>query len=373
MDSGGSRCVRMFWGTCREGVEGERMSSFDDRMDLAVDWFGRSQLSDGSGGAGWGWVADVPPNPQNTAEVVCALKAADREVPRAAEVLRLLRRSVVGRQGGSAWAFEAPVDIAWRLRALRWLGVRDDDHDVVTCIEALLAAQDAESGGWRMSGRAGPTSITATAAALHALGELAVAEERVAQVVLRGVSFLAMSMVSEDVRAQPMYAAAHIAAVLARPEFVSVGGRRSRRATELAVRRLLDGLAREEDKVEEEPFRRGEVSDTWRHLSLHLSVGAVVAADSASIFTPAMRKSLAELLDLQEMTPRHAHRGGFRTSAEGFVTSYATTQALEAMAQARLAVHESINPGRVFDIICSIEGPTTAMGRSCSGGDVRRW
>ncbi|MFE6925287.1 hypothetical protein ACFVAV_30015 [Nocardia sp. NPDC057663] len=223
-----------------------------------------------------------------------------------------------------------------------------------------------------MSAGVGPVSITATAAAMQALAGVATVSEEVADSVLRGVSFLAVSLLNEDVRAEPMYAMASISSVLTRPEFVSVGGKRTKRALEQAVDRMMIGLERDEDRVEEEPFRRGAMADTWRHLSLHLAVGAVASAQPTAVFDPAMRRSLTELLDLQEMTPMHTRRGGFRTSPEGFVTSYATTLAVEAMARVRQALGGAVNPGRVFEIVCRTDGAHHSDARSVIGIRRRR-
>ncbi|MFI7669014.1 hypothetical protein [Nocardia sp. NPDC049526] len=331
------------------------MSDLDDRVGLAVEWLCRNQLADGLGGAGWGWVSDVPPNPQNTAEVVCALTAAGREVPRADEVSVLVRRSVVARESGE-WAFQSPIDVSWRLRALQALGVSPTDPDVVDSMRALLAEQDADSGGWRFSRGAGPISVTATANSIRALAGLGSEHEEAAQALLRGTTFLVTSMLDNDPRVRPVYACAYVAFVVARPEIAALGGKRIDRVRELAVGQLLEGLRRREEPVEEEAFRRNEVADTWRHLSLHLAVGAVVVADSQAIFDPGVRQGLVDLLDLQETAALHANRGGFRTSAEGFVTSYATVQGLEAMTYARAAVNERVSPARVFDMICRVDG-----------------
>ncbi|MEU3011253.1 prenyltransferase/squalene oxidase repeat-containing protein [Nocardia asteroides] len=343
------------------------MSGLDERIQLAVAWLGRCQKSDGQGGAGWGWVDDVPPNPQNTAEVVCALSAVGQPVPRADEVVVLLRRRSV-QHGSGPWEFDAaPIDVAWRLRALLLAGVLPDDPDIALCVTQLRDSQDADSGGWRMSAGVGPVSITATAAACQALAGLATDNDDIAGTVLRGVSFLAVSVLSEDVRAQPMYAMAFIASVLTRPEFVSVGGKRTKRSLEQAVERMMASLEHHEIRVEEEPFRRGAMADTWRHLSLHLAVGAVVGAEPAAVFEPTVRRSLTELLDLQEMTPIHIQRGGFRTSPGGPITSYATTLALEAMAAVRQALGGAVNPGRVFDVVCRTDGAHHSDARNLIG------
>ncbi|MGW5388440.1 hypothetical protein [Nocardia sp. NPDC003963] len=331
------------------------MSNIDQRIGWAVDWLHRSQLGDRHGGAGWGWVSDVPPNPQNTAEAVVALTAAGRPVPRADEVRTLVRRDVVDTESG-AWEFRSPIDLSWRLRALSCLGVGPTDPAVVGCLRELHAKRDPETRGWRLSGPVGPVSLTATTAALHALADLAVADDAAARALVQGTSLVVSLLLDDDPRTQPMYACAHAALLLSRPEVAAVGGKRVERVRATTVARMLDGLRRGEARVEEEPFRRGDTADTWRHLSLHLAVCAVVTADERAVFDPGVRRGLVELLELQETQELSASRGGFRTSTEGFVTSYATVQGLEAMTAVRRMVNERVNPATVFDMICREQG-----------------
>ncbi|WP_306361397.1 hypothetical protein [Nocardia sp. CC227C] len=332
------------------------MSSLDERISAATGWLTRNQMPDSQGGAGWGWVPDVPPNPQNTAEVVCALTTARRRVPRVDEVSRLVRRAVVHREEGGDWAFQAPIDLAWKIRGLRCLGVDAADIDITACRDALVAEQDADSGGWRMSSRVGPISVTATATAVQALTGVSQPNDVFMRSAERGIKFLVSTTLARDPRVEPLYACAHIASTLARPEISSLGGKRFERARDLSVERILAGLRRQETHIGEEAFQRDNQAETWRHLTLHLSVGAVVAADPRTIFDPAVRQALSELLDLQETTRQHAQHGGFRTSMSGFVTSYATTQALEAMTNIRTSLNESINTAKVFDLVCRADG-----------------
>lgn len=331
------------------------MSSIDERIQMAVAWLLSSQLPHVSGGAGWGWIPDVPPNPQNTAEVVCVLHRAGCEIPSATKVATLVRAIVVERPAGDEWYFRTPIDVSWRVRALRCLGVAETDDGLVAGIRSLLDQQDSESGGWRMSGYLGPVSITATAGAVIALIEGNSDDTERNRAITRGIAYLA-SAVYQEPRSLPMYAAAHIATVLARPEITAIGDKRAERAKDLAAERLLAGLRGSERDIETELFRRDNFVDTWRHLTLHLAIGAVVAADSRSVLDPAVRAALIELLDMQEMDALGIYRGGFRISAEGPVTSYATTQALEALQQVRPAINERVNPGSVYDEICRVEG-----------------
>ena len=332
------------------------MSNMEARIDAAIGWLERGQLSDRHGGAGWGWVTDVPPNPGNTAEVVCALNRAGHAIPRVTEVSALVRRAKVQRDEHGEWTFRAPIDLSWRLRALQCLGADAGDTDAVACRDALIEVRDPDSGGWRMTHGVGPVSVTATASAVQALSAIAMTDDVAGKAAAEGTRFLVESMIGQDPRVQPMYACAYVAGTLARPEIAAIGGKRVERAQDLAVQRILAGLRAGEPGVEEEPFRRENVADTWRHLTLHLSIGALLVAESRTIFDPAVRQALTHLLDLQEIEPLRAQQGGFRTSSEGFVTSYATTQALEAMISARQVVNESVNPARVFDMLCREDG-----------------
>ncbi|WP_216893093.1 hypothetical protein [Nocardia alni] len=338
------------------------MSSIDERIHMAVAWLLSSQLPHVGGGAGWGWIPDVPPNPQNTAEVVCALHRAGCEIPSAARVTTLVRAVMVERPSGDEWYFRTPIDVSWRVRALRCLGVAETDESLVAGVRSILDQQDSESGGWRMSGYLGPVSITATAGAVQALigGDSSGAERD--RAIARGIAYL-VSAVYQEPRSLPMYAAAHVATVLSRPEIAAIGDKRAERACALAAERLLAGLRRDEHDIETELFRRDNFVDTWRHLTLHLAIGAVVAADSRSVFDPAVRAAMVELLDMQEVDALGIYRGGFRISAEGPVTSYATTQALEALLQVQPAINERVNPAKVYDEICRADGahPTDAQ------------
>ncbi|WP_280383462.1 hypothetical protein [Nocardia wallacei] len=328
-------------------MRGVRATDLDGRIGAAVEWLYRHQRPDGRDGAGWGWISDVPPNPMSTGEAVCALALAGREIPRAKEVALLIRRIATGGEDS-----EPPVEAAWRLRALRCLGVAADDPDAVAFRRVLLEAQDADGGGWPMTGRAGPVSITATANAIAALGTSAPSDPAVADAVLWGAGRLVSSILDRpSSRAQPVYESGCVAATLARPEVAAIGGDRFVHARELAVCRLLAALRRGGMRIEEESFRRGGAADTWRHLTLHATLGALTAADPQAVRDPVVLQALAGLLDLQEMEPLHSQYGGFRTSADGYVTSSATAQALEAMVRARAQMGDDDSATTVFEPI----------------------
>lgn len=226
---------------------------------------------------------------------------------------------------------------------------------MTACAKALVESQDPETGGWRLAGRTGPISVTATTAGVLALLDLKIPGD-VVPVVRRGLGMLISSVVEGDERASRLYAAAQIADVLARPKIAELGGPRTEQARELALGRVMDHLRRDNVDIEEEVFRRENATDTWRHMTLHMSLLAVSRAAPHQIFDPAFRRGLIRLLDLQEGGEENVNRGGFRTSREGFVTSYATTQALEVLALVRTTVNERVNPARTFDLLCRADG-----------------
>lgn len=331
------------------------MSDFNHRIDMAVGWFGRHIITGSDGGAGWGWVPDVPPNPQNTAEVVCALTHIGQPIPRDADALALIRCEVVEHAARGDWAFRSLIDVAWRLRALRCLVDDDEDSDIVVCASALVEAQEPATGGWRLAGSAGPVSITATCGAVLAL--LGLDSSLDTETAVRsGLSMLIRSVIQDDPRAEPLYASAQIVDVLARREITLLGGPRTERAREKALDKVVTMLARGHTGIQEEVFTRGAVTDIWRHMTLYLSLIAIAEAAPKRVFEPAFRHALIEMLDLQEGEQDNINLGGFRTSDEGFVTSYATTQALHVLASIKTTLAERVNPAVTFDLLCRSAG-----------------
>ena len=329
------------------------MSDVETRIDLGVRWL-QSHVAEGPEGTrGWGWVPDVPANPQNTAEVVWALIETGRPVPDLDDVTRLIRLHHVDRGTGARWSFDEVIDTAWRLRALRQLGV--DDMDTTDATRSLLASQDS-GGGWRMGSATSAVSPTATRVAVLALAADPAPAEAVVRAVRAGARFLATATSDAALSGWSLYASAQIADTFSRPQLMAMGGFRARRAHAVTVQRIRDALTRGVLPVEEEPFVRGGFRDSWRHTSLSLSLTALVRSDPGNILLPEFRSGLVHLLDLQEVGVDAYHLGGFRTSEEGFVTSYATTQALELMTLVSSAVTGQVNPARTFDYICSQEG-----------------
>jgi hypothetical protein len=220
----------------------------------------------------------------------------------------------------------------------------------------LITAQDTDTSGWSLGDGATPISVTATAAAVRALVEVGPEDQRAARAARRGATFLVSAMLEGGPSVEPTYASAQIATLLAVPEIVVLGGERVRRARDLATDRVLGALASGMGKLEEESIRRGQVTQTWYHPTLQQSVAALTASGDKLIFHPTFREVFIELLDFQQLSPVHSDRGGFRTSREGLITSYATAQAVHALAQVRSRVGDWVNPARVFDMLCRREG-----------------
>lgn len=331
------------------------MSEFKRRVDMAADWFERNVIRDPDGGAGWGWVPDVPPNPQNTAEVICALTHVDRSIPYRADAERLIRREVVSHASHGDWAFRSLIDVTWRLRGLRCLVDGADDPDIVACAETLVGAQDPATGGWRLAAGAEAESITATCMALTSLLDLDSPVET-DSAVSAGLKLLVDLVLDEDPRVDPLYANAQVVQILARPGIPDSDGPRVKRARDIALGRVVTELQAGRAGIQEEVFTRGTVSDIWRHMTLHLALSAQAEAAPDLVFEPAFRRGLIELLGLQECREGNVNYGGFRTSKEGFVTSYATTQALHTLALVNAKLGEQVNPGLAFDLLCRSTG-----------------
>jgi hypothetical protein len=332
------------------------MSEFEQRVNMAASWFERNVVVDPQGGAGWGWVPDVPPNPQNTAEVICALTRVGKPIPAEKDAVALVRREVVAHASRGDWAFRSLIDVAWRLRGLRCtVAMEREDSDIEVCAKTLVEAQDPTTGGWRLTADSDADSVTATCMAVAALSGLEV-EVGTEESVRDGLGMLVDLVLAADPRAEPLYASAQIVQVLARPEVAAGSGPRATRAREVALDRVVTHLEQGSTGIEEEIFVRGGASDIWRHMTLHQSLAALAEAAPDRVFEPAFRCALIELLALQECGEDNVNYGGFRTSKEGFVTSYATTQALQVLASVNAKLGERVNPGLAFDLLCSSNG-----------------
>ncbi|WP_328712369.1 hypothetical protein [Nocardia salmonicida] len=131
-----------------------------------------------------------------------------------------------------------------------------------------------------------------------------------------------------------------------------MGNPRIARAHARAVDHVLHYLESAPGTLEEEPIRRGNVTQTWYHATLPQSIMALSTSRKQLIFHPAFRSGFTELLDYQQLSPTHRDHGGFKTSRGGIITSYATAQSIHALIQVNAEVRQRVNPGTVFDMLC---------------------
>jgi hypothetical protein len=331
------------------------MSDFDTRAHMVAGWFERHLIESRSGGAGWGWVPEVPPNPQNTAEVVCALTRTGRPVPNGDAVIEMMRREVVTHAAQGSWVFRSPVDLAWRLRGLRCMIDDHDDIDIALSAANLVAAQN-PSGGWPLTSDDETDSVTATCLALHAISGLQSADLDIEQSVGNGVRTLIDAVLADDPRTEPLHASSQIVQILALPGVAPFSGPRIERAREQTLACVSAHLERGSADIEEEVFVREGVTDLWRHMTLYMALAAQAEGAPERIVEPFFRGSLIKMLSLQECDADNVNFGGFRTSKNGFVTSFATTQAVHALAAVDTKLREKVNPGLAFELLCSADG-----------------
>ncbi|HEY2763534.1 MAG TPA: hypothetical protein VGJ13_05905 [Pseudonocardiaceae bacterium] len=119
-----------------------------------------------------------------------------------------------------------------------------DDPDLHACVCSLIEAQEPSTGGWRLAGRMGPISVTATSAAVEALLGLEVPGVDLVTVRRNAVATLIRLVLDDDELAHPLHAAAQIARLLATESIIELGGTRIEKARDRALRRVLDCLDR---------------------------------------------------------------------------------------------------------------------------------
>ncbi|GGK66753.1 hypothetical protein [Nocardia camponoti] len=346
------------------------MSTVDSRIALAAGWLQNNMVQVDADHAGWGWSPDVAPNPQDTAEAVCALAAARSyapaytpvplspdvyNVPQPDAVSALVRANSVVHAAQGEWTFQSPVDAAWRLRALIAMSNTGVLPDVSAYRNSLLTSQDQHSGGWAMSEGSAWVSVSATTAAISALLELPPSDVQAALAIQRGCDFLTQALMDDDPRATTNAASAKIACLLGTGRLADSGNAHLAKAHANAVDRVLHYLETAPGTLEEEPIRRGNVTQTWYHATLPISIMALATSKKRLTFHPTFRRGFTELLDYQQMLPSHRDYGGFKTSRGGLITSYATAQSIEALSCVASDVRVRVNPGQVFDILCDSE------------------
>jgi hypothetical protein len=324
---------------------------FEDRLALAGDWFSQ-HLVEGPTTAGWGWTPDVPPNPQNTAEAIEALHTCGGHLAAQDKLVRLIESGQVVLNDSSVWEFATTLDIAWRLRALTRLrtakaGVTPGFEFVL--LRALWDAAGEE--GWPFVPGDGGVSIVATAAALHCLGIVGAISEK--GKVRRAWETLESAVSDGGDTGCEISAVSYGVLTLSSRSLSLLSTPKSRRIANRGVDWLLERVDGELP-VEEEEFRRAGAVDRWRHLSLPLALRAIVTASPHQVLHPNFRYGLDRFCGWQEI--HGVNTGGWRTSAEGFVTSYATAGGVYVLASTRAAAEGMITPGATLDLALKAQG-----------------
>jgi Prenyltransferase and squalene oxidase repeat len=324
-------------------------SSLDFHTELACRWLESCQSPSG----GWGWVADVVPNPQNTAEVVVALSCAGRAPEDLAHLVESLAQTEVAWPDGRRWIFDTPIDYAWRLRGLARLPrttVRDQYMS-----RALRELRRQFTGkGWRMAADSGESTFS-TAVGLVAVGEISIQETapRLAESYLPAWRWLL-----EDLRrpANQDCIVAHTAwALLAvsEPAFHRWRDASYRRSIRAGVERLHTYLAGP-IPTEEEPFSRGEVRDKWRHPNLAVVIQALLRVSPGYLFDPLVRRRFLDLMS-QQRRDTSREDGAFGLHEGGPVTTYSTTHGIQTMTVVKAAFMEA-SPADLLDLFCTLDG-----------------
>lgn len=296
------------------------------------------------------------PNPQNTAEVVCALLDARKEVPHLSDVVALLQQDEVFHpRKDRKWSFANNIDIAWRLQAL--LRLRDlhgavVDDATIDRLAKMLQERQATDGSWAFS-ESGLGSVVATALAVEALSMFRDGSADRQQCVTQGLDWL-HAYVRDASISEGVFALSRALRTLSLNEVLPGQGAASGRLLRRRADHILNHMKETELGIEEEIFQRGNVQDCWRHLSLPMALEALVRVAPRFAFEPAFRRSLIRLMELQE--PRGPSHGGVRTSPEGFVTSYATSLYVSTLAVIQKELNHGVSGAATFDFICQNAG-----------------
>lgn len=323
--------------------------SIDRRIDLACRWLEEAESPAG----GWGWVADVSPNPQNTAEVVVALSHTGSSATELERLLDALATWEVVWPDGRRWVFDTPIDQAWRLRGLcRLPKTRARDQHISRTLRDLR--RKFTGRGWSLAPTLGESSF-ATAVVLVAVGELSV-RESVPALALHYMAAWQWLLTDLGRPSNLDCAIAHTSwalLALSEPAFSQWRNSAYRRAVKVGLQRLLDALAGP-IPVEEEQFSRGPIRDKWRHPNLAIVIQAVLRIEPSQLFNPAVRQHFGELMRHQR-TGTDGEEGAFALNEAGPATTYSTTHGIQTMVMVKQAFAQA-SPGDVLELFCRIDG-----------------
>lgn len=329
------------------------MFAFDQRLRLAVAWLSSRVTVLDDEIAGWGWVPDVHPNPQNTAEAVGAYLILGEEVPHLQQVVTMLECEEPITCHGQSWEFGTTIDLAFRLRALACLRFRSRAAVPARVVDRLghELRECFDTTGWAVAA-GDDVSVFATALALQALG--AAGHVTPSDPLTRAGWDTVVRAAVDPGPHCPLATRSHAVACLANRDLKVLHTGRSERAMRAGAAALLRSIATADVAIEEEAFYRGTVLDRWRHVLLPLALHAVATATPAAVTDPLFREHFSQLCDLQELDG--TNKGGFAAGPHGLVTSYATVQAIAAIDAVDQAIESHPDPSQLIELLFRRDG-----------------
>ncbi|WP_131831187.1 hypothetical protein [Frankia sp. CcI49] len=298
-------------------------------------------------------MADVIPNPQNTAEVVVALAHAGRPSAGFEGLADALARLEVIWPDGRVWIFDTPIDHAWRLRGLcRLAPSLNRDRLIRETLDALWAQFTGR--GWRLAPEQGESAFV-TSVALLAIGEASDLDlvPELADRCIESWNWLLDNLARPRNQECPIAHTSWALLALSGLPFARWRNSAYRRAVQAGLRRLLEALE-EPIPIEEEAFVRGPIRDKWRHPNLAVVIQAILKTDPPRLFTPALRGQFIQLMSHQLTDPLGAE-GAFTLNGAGPITTYSTTHGVQTMVMVRDAFVRT-SPGDLLELFCQLDG-----------------
>lgn len=330
------------------------MTVFDEAIGRGASWLVgnlREEESDGTPFAGWGWIPEIPISPLNTAEVVCALSDAGEPVPKADLVAVCLER---GAERCLASRDISSLHTSWLLMAFHRFPSYEPPGRLVDRLRDHLVSITVEDGTWAFTPDTSQQSVFCTALAVEALACCRPRGDTAHAALDAGVATLLRYLETDD---RAIVDTAFAVRALARAETGALLGGPENKVRDRAVDWLLHKMQDGVDGIAEEQFSSAKGRQVWRHAILAPAIEAVALQRPEAIFTPPMRRSLRTLIEsLQVREPERPDFGAFRTSQNGFVTTYGTTLALNALTTVAHHATVRVSPAEVFERLCETDG-----------------
>ena len=319
----------------------EALRTQDLRYDLrdAATWLQRVYSAAPSG---WGWVQHIPPNAQNTAEVLLALLSLP-EQDRFADFPNVLRSCVKDQLIDCTRS--ATRNIAWVTRALIQIRAQEAyepanslDGPIRSGVDALRQLQNRD-GGWPEVA-AEPSQVTWTALTLILLGdELPPATVAAATDYLEGAQrsdggwplwTLSLDEVEERFKDHPRMIASASSQVNSNAACTAyaVLALSQRRRNDRGQKRGVAWLIEHIDEHGHLPlFQQASVIEsevsTFRHFSTCWALQAILSVDPGLIFNDRVASLVMYLLGLRDQAT-----GGWRASEDSDPYTWATCNAI---------------------------------------------